>query len=416
MYRMLPYVLYFIPVLTSGRADVPHSQNAEVTTGDKMKGHLQPFGMSGPSLQIEEKTEFPAPADFFANYVQRYKPLKLSGVARNSRAVRLWTDDYLLSLDVPADSVVQLETMKKEDRQQGTEEMHFHQFLKIYNATEHYIVDDVPAYLRPDVMVPCSIQHKELLENSMALVMLWFSSGGTKSVIHTDSFDNIICVIRGEKAFVMVDPARDRDKIKLHYDGAYSDIDVDSVDLTKYPAVGEIEFYHVNLTAGDCLYIPYKWIHQVRSYNSNVAVNFWWNHYDSKTLDHVQAGQEQCNHNLSLDQVVLHGTDTLAGSYENLRDWIAEIAKSKPVIVEDLAQALSDDFFQDSPTEAEDMAKELFKLMDLNKDGMLPKEENDKIPVETWQKIQKRVFSQLKILAAKEEDDEGQMEEPRDEL
>ena len=43
--------------------------------------------------------------------------------------------------------------------------------------------------------------------------LMWFSSGGTKSVIHTDSFDNINCLFRGEKTFVMVDPARDRDKV-----------------------------------------------------------------------------------------------------------------------------------------------------------------------------------------------------------
>ena len=45
--------------------------------------------------------------------------------------------------------------------------------------------------------------------------LMWFSSGGTKSVIHTDAFDNINCVFRGEKTFVMVDPARDREKVQL---------------------------------------------------------------------------------------------------------------------------------------------------------------------------------------------------------
>ena len=36
--------------------------------------------------------------------------------------------------------------------------------------------------------------------------MMWFSSGGTKSVVHTDAVDNINCLYRGEKEFVMVDP------------------------------------------------------------------------------------------------------------------------------------------------------------------------------------------------------------------
>ena len=32
------------------------------------------------------------------------------------------------------------------------------------------------------------------------------------------------------------------------------------------------------MTAGDCLYIPFKWIHQVRSYERNIAVNLWLDH------------------------------------------------------------------------------------------------------------------------------------------
>jgi len=36
---------------------------------------------------------------------------------------------------------------------------------------------------------------------------MWMSSGGTSSVVHVDSVDNIICVYRGLKQFVLIDPA-----------------------------------------------------------------------------------------------------------------------------------------------------------------------------------------------------------------
>jgi lysine-specific demethylase 8 len=42
---------------------------------------------------------------------------------------------------------------------------------------------------------------------------MWFSSGGTKSVVHTDSVDNINCLFRGQKSFVMVDPIKYGDKV-----------------------------------------------------------------------------------------------------------------------------------------------------------------------------------------------------------
>ena len=32
-----------------------------------------------------------------------------------------------------------------------------------------------------------------------------------------------------------------------------------SVDLKKYPEWGEVEYYHADLEAGDCMFIPDLW-------------------------------------------------------------------------------------------------------------------------------------------------------------
>jgi len=53
-----------------------------------------------------------------------------------------------------------------------------------------------------------------------------------------------------------------------------------SVDFDKYPSLNNnnIHYYQVNLSKGDCLFLPALWIHQVRSKNRNIAVNYWLNH------------------------------------------------------------------------------------------------------------------------------------------
>lgn len=43
-----------------------------------------------------------------------------------------------------------------------------------------------------------------------------------------------------------------------HPEGAYSGIDVDDVDYSKYPGLADVKFMHAEMEAGDCLYIPYK--------------------------------------------------------------------------------------------------------------------------------------------------------------
>jgi len=35
--------------------------------------------------------------------------------------------------------------------------------------------------------------------------VMWFSSGGTKSVLHFDAVENINCLFSGSKKFIMID-------------------------------------------------------------------------------------------------------------------------------------------------------------------------------------------------------------------
>ena len=44
--------------------------------------------------------------------------------------------------------------------------------------------------------------------------IMWFSSGGTQSVVHTDAVDNINCVFDGSKEFVLIDPGLHVEKVK----------------------------------------------------------------------------------------------------------------------------------------------------------------------------------------------------------
>ena len=44
---------------------------------------------------------------------------------------------------------------------------------------------------------------------SIVVSVMWFSSGGTKSVLHNDDVDNINCLYDGEKRLVMIDKVRE---------------------------------------------------------------------------------------------------------------------------------------------------------------------------------------------------------------
>ena len=111
-------------------------------------GHLQPFGRSGPFHSVDVVDDFPNTVEFFHHYVMPSRPLKMRGAAQLSLAFHKWTDDYFLQTAINASSTVAVETSKKENRKNPLRRLHFHEFLRLYNSTDQYMVDNIPHEFR----------------------------------------------------------------------------------------------------------------------------------------------------------------------------------------------------------------------------------------------------------------------------
>ncbi|CAJ1438617.1 unnamed protein product [Effrenium voratum] len=58
--------------------------------------------------------------------------------------------------------------------------------------------------------------------------------------------------------------------------GAFMRIDVDKVDLIKYPGWRDVKWSYADLRPGDCIYIPYQWYHQVTAKpGRSINVHVW---------------------------------------------------------------------------------------------------------------------------------------------
>lgn len=55
----------------------------------------------------------------------------------------------------------------------------------------------------------------------------------------------------------------------------YSKIDVDKVNAYKYRLVTEMKWYYSSLRAGDCIYIPGGYLHQIRSYGRSISTSIY---------------------------------------------------------------------------------------------------------------------------------------------
>ena len=79
--------------------------------------------------------------------------------------------------------------------------------------------------------------------------------------MHNDGADNINCLFRGSKDLLMISYHANKKFVPLDINpGAYSSLDVDRVNYTKYPELRKVDQYvHAHMEEGDCLFIPFLW-------------------------------------------------------------------------------------------------------------------------------------------------------------
>jgi len=261
-------------------------------------------------IEIREEGDLPTPSEFYTTYASGFgKPFIMKGAAKNNAAFKKWQTDAEMAKLYPRAMFNQIEFAKQETRTADADSWSLKDFLQRYNGTDAYAVSQADKYMAADMDLP------ELLKcgyatNYLDVQNLWMSSGGADSVIHNDDQDNVNCVISGSKRFFMVDS---RNKTHLENEqlgwtiasetrvgyGAFGGgNDVHNIDLTKHPRWADVPWYDAPVEAGDCIFIPTSWYHQVHSpAGRNIAFNIWWwrrdGPYDPEELDNWD---NKCTH------------------------------------------------------------------------------------------------------------------------
>lgn len=251
---------------------------------------------------MEERDDVPEPEEFYKEYCTSDKgsgrPVVFRGAAASWKAMKWSSDEYLLER-FGSERISGVEHNLKETRTGGQVDgmVKLRDFLGQYNTTDIYMVSGVPKNMMKEVeFLPC-LQCGGYL-SFLDTNNFWMGRGGSKSVVHYDDQDNINCMIAGEKRFVFMHPSykeafeahpntkknrfgwvdTDLDRSIPGYGAFMGKIDVDKMDLVKYPGWVDVQWSYADLHPGDCLYIPFQWYHQVTAQKGrsiNVHVWYW---------------------------------------------------------------------------------------------------------------------------------------------
>jgi len=110
---------------------------------------------------------------------------------------------------------------------------------------------------------------------------IWIGPKGTLTPLHRDDTDNLFAQVWGQKSFILAAPHH-REALGTWstapqggLDGC--DFNPDAPDYQRFPQARDVTFLRVTLEAGDLLFLPEGWFHQVESVSTSLSVNFWVN-------------------------------------------------------------------------------------------------------------------------------------------
>ncbi|KAH7652266.1 tRNA(Phe) (7-(3-amino-3-carboxypropyl)wyosine(37)-C(2))-hydroxylase protein [Dioscorea alata] len=144
--------------------------------------------------------------------------------------------------------------------------------------------------LMEDIRMPIFLKAKQ-----MSAINLWMNGARSKSSTHYDPHHNLLCIIAGCKQVVLWPPSASPllQLMPIYGEASnHSACNIDNPDLVgNATAQSPMEYAQkIILHAGDALFIPEGWFHQVDSNDLTIAVNFWWKSFMMTNMsEHMEA-------------------------------------------------------------------------------------------------------------------------------
>lgn len=229
--------------------------------------------------------DHPPTPDVFAKYVDWNRPLVFRGLHDQIARGNAFDLDFLgKALGERTVEIVRSPSRKlywDPEKRFPYDRATFDEFRRIYEAESF---DGPRTYMQDDIgNFPELRQHFEdppyFTDRKIRRRKLWVSGAGLTVPLHYDPVEQLHWLARGKKTFVCFRPGlRDYYPFGMFSKGPFmSQVDAEAPDLEAFPRFARTTAVEIVLEAGDVMYVPPFWWHQVRSEDPlNVSINWAW--------------------------------------------------------------------------------------------------------------------------------------------
>ena len=222
------------------------------------------------NLSEIERVETISKEDFFTHYVKKQKPLVIEKLTRDWPAYHKWSLDYIKT--VAGEKTVPLYDDRPVSHKDGFNEAH----AKMKMADYIDLLQSKPTNYR--IFLYELMKEVPVLQNDFKwptiglrlvkqLPMLFFGGENSKVFMHYDiDYSNILHFqFHGKKQCMLFSPAQTPYLYKVpHALIAREDIDFDTPDFEKFPALRKAQGWITTLHHGEMLYMPEGYWHYMK--------------------------------------------------------------------------------------------------------------------------------------------------------
>jgi Cupin-like domain len=234
----------------------------------------------------------PDKEQFAREFVARKEPVIITGMAETWKACSLWTVDYLISNVGNKLVTVHVSDSQVIKPDYNTAFDHMRKRMRFNTYVKRVLSKKKPSGKHYYMATVSVRNHMPELINDFDwsyffggcteyIPFLWFGIAGIITPLHYDPFEahNFHAQIRGSKRFVLYSSEQSDALYAFSPDSRirqFSQIDIDVPDFKRFPKFKRAQRRECVLEAGEILFLPEHWWHQVYSLDLSISLNVWW--------------------------------------------------------------------------------------------------------------------------------------------
>lgn len=233
---------------------------------------------AGPNIKQIPRVSCSNPEEFEQRLVEQREPLIITDLLTQWPAFSKWTPEFFKEKYGGTMSRVVI-NMPSTGVSYGLDAQDFIRDMRLSDFIDFMRHAEQPCYYRrqhsaklPGVEDDCDFVR--LTPNEKAATnYVWIGSGGTRTNLHFDMQDVVLCQFYGSKNIWLVESKDSKYVYPYVHSLTKSQVVPDSPDLDKHPLFRNATILQGSLNAGEALFIPYGCWHSIISASTSISLS-----------------------------------------------------------------------------------------------------------------------------------------------